>query len=150
MTSQVIARGPDDCETFRIKAADTNRMTLLADPVRDGVPFTALVEIFDEGGRTPPNTHAQAYEMFYVLAGEGVATCGDVSRPLRRGDMVLVPPGHEHVIENTGPGRLYCLTIMVPDEGFADLIRSGLPQALDAVDRAALAGAPARHGPALA
>lgn len=142
MTSQVIARGPDDYETFRIQPTDTNRMALLADPVRDGVPFTAIVEIFDEGGRTPPNTHADAYEMFYVLSGEGIATCDGESRPVRAGDFLLVRPGHEHVVQNTGPGRLYCLTVMVPNEGFAELIRSGVPLTLDAADRAVLAGRP--------
>ncbi len=141
MPSDVIARGLDDYETFRIKPADTNRMALLADPIRDGVPFTAIVEIFDEGGRTPPNTHADAYEMFYVLSGEGIATCDGESRPVRAGDFLLVRPGHEHVVQNTGPGRLYCLTVMVPNEGFAELIRAGLPQSLDAADRAVLAGA---------
>jgi mannose-6-phosphate isomerase-like protein (cupin superfamily) len=138
--SEVIARSIDDYETFRIQPTDTNRMALLADPIRDHVPFTAIVEIFDEGGRTPPNTHAEAFEMFYVLAGEGIATCNGTSRPVRPGDFFLVRPGHEHVVQNTGPGKLYCLTVMVPNEGFAELIRAGVPQSLDATDRAVLAG----------
>ena len=33
----------------------------------------------------------------------------------------------EHVVENTGPGKLYCLTMMTPNEGFAELIRAGTP-----------------------
>jgi hypothetical protein len=44
------------------------------------------------------------------------------------------------VLENTGPGKLYCLTTMMPDEGFSDLIRNGVKAALDAADRAVLAG----------
>jgi mannose-6-phosphate isomerase-like protein (cupin superfamily) len=50
----------------------------------------------------------------------------------------MLPPGTEHVVENTGPGKLYCLTLMVPDEDFAALIRSGQPVALDDEDRAVL------------
>jgi hypothetical protein len=52
-----------------------------------------------------------------------------------------VPPGTEHVIANTGPGRLYCLTLMVPDEDFAVLIRNGTRVPLDAEDIAVLTGA---------
>jgi hypothetical protein len=46
----------------------------------------------------------------------------------------------EHVVENTGPDKLYCLTVMVPNEGFAELIRDGAPMALDDADRAVITG----------
>jgi hypothetical protein len=42
------------------------------------------------------------------------------------------------VIENTGPGKLYTLTVMTPNEGFAELIRGGEPVELDDEDRRAL------------
>ena len=44
-----IARTPEEYETFKIAPADSNRMALIADPIRDKVPFTAIVEIFDVG-----------------------------------------------------------------------------------------------------
>lgn len=53
---------------------------------------------------------------------------------------LLVPPGVEHVIRNTGAGKLYCLTLMAPDEEFAALIRGGAPVALTEEDRAVIAG----------
>ena len=59
---------------------------------------------------------------------------------LRRGDALLVRPGGEHVVRNTGPGKLYCLTVMVPDDDFAALIRRGIPVTLDAADRLVLEG----------
>jgi oxalate decarboxylase/phosphoglucose isomerase-like protein (cupin superfamily) len=43
---------------------------------------------------------------------------------------LIVPPGLTHVVENIGPGKLYCLTTMMPDEEFAALIRAGIPTAL--------------------
>ena len=46
----------------------------------------------------------------------------------------------EHVVENTGPEKLYCLTVMVPNEGFAELIRDGQTMSLDGGDRAAILG----------
>jgi hypothetical protein len=59
-------------------------------------------------------------------------------RPL--GDAFLGRAGTGHVVENTGATQRYCLTTMVPDEGFAELIRAGVPDALDAEDLAVLCG----------
>ena len=52
----------------------------------------------------------------------------------------LLKPGVEHVVRNTGPGKLYCLTLMAPNEGFAELIRGGQAVALDEEDLAVLRG----------
>jgi mannose-6-phosphate isomerase-like protein (cupin superfamily) len=133
-----IARSPEDYETFKIAPGDTNRMALIADPIRDKVPFTALVEIFDVGGKTPPNAHTEAYELFFVLSGTGIAYCDGEAFPVGPGDSFVVRPGHEHIVENTGDERLYCLTVMVPNEGFAELIRKGIPMPLDSADLAIL------------
>lgn len=141
-----VARTPRDYEVFRIKASDTNKFALLADPLADATSFVAVVEIFDVGGRTPPNAHAAADELFHVLHGEGLALCDGRRMPIRKGDTFLVRAGAEHVVENTGATRLYCLTTMVPDEAFAALIRNGVRDRLDDADLAVLAGAlpPAR------
>lgn len=130
-----------DCPVFRICAGDSNRFVMLVDPLADPAGYVSVVEIFDVGGRTPPNTHRRAWESFYVLHGEGVAIAGGQRLPLARGDSLRVPPGVEHVIENTGRSRLYCLTTMVPDEDFAALIRGGLADRLDDEDLAVLGGA---------
>ena len=92
------------------------------------------------GGQTPPNVHSAAYEFFYVLAGEGIAKCAGSDVAVRQGSALLLKPGHEHVVINTGPGKLYTLTIMTPNEGFAELILKGIPVLLDAEDRHVLDG----------
>jgi hypothetical protein len=51
-----------------------------------------------------------------------------------------VPPTGIHTIENTGESRLYTLTIMVPNEEFAELIRGGIPTELDEENLAVLRG----------
>lgn len=135
-----IARSPADCPCFRISATDTNYFVILADPPGDGVPFVTVVEIFEPGGATPPNKHTAAWEQFVVLAGAGIARNGEQAISVKKGDVLVVPPGQEHTLENTGPGKLYCLTTMMPDEDFAALIRAGIPAALDADDLAVLAG----------
>ena len=127
-------------KAFRISPNDTNYFALLFDGAKDGIDNVFVVEIFRHGGATPPNTHSHAHEAFFVLHGEGIARCGEHEVRLRKGDALLLRPGNEHVIENTGPGKLYTLTVMTPNEGFAELIRAGEPVALDAEDLSVLAG----------
>jgi len=57
---------------------------------------------------------------------------------IKAGDSLLVPPTGTHLIKNTGSTRLYTLTIMVPNEDFSELIRSGIPVELDEEDLAVL------------
>jgi mannose-6-phosphate isomerase-like protein (cupin superfamily) len=133
-----IAKSPNDYQAFRINPGDTNKLALVFDTTTAKVSLTFSIEIFDVGGRTPPNRHQWAVEMFFVLQGEGRATCDGKTVTLRAGDSVLVPPTAMHVIENTGQTRLYTLGIMVPNEHFAELIRSGIPVELDEEDLAVL------------
>ena len=102
--------------------------------------LTLVVEIFEPGGKTPPNTHAVAEEVFFVLAGTGKAIADGAERDVGPGDTLVLRPGVEHVVENTGPGKLYCLTMMTPNEGFAELIRNGTPVELTDDDRAVISG----------
>ena len=140
-----IAKPARSYEAWRISPQDSNRLAFVFDPVADGANFIAAVEIFDRGGRTPPNKHGIGQEMFFVLQGFGRATCDGRVIEVGPGDSLLLKPGVEHALENTGEGRLYCLTVMVPDDGFAALIRSGVRAELDADDLAVLSriGAPA-------
>ncbi len=140
MAAPCIAKGVADLKAFRIAAADSNYFACLFDPVADGVSFTLVVEIFNPGGRTPPNTHADAYESFFVLAGTGIAVAGGQTFQIGPGDAFVLKPGVEHVVENTGTSKLYCLTMMTPNEGFAELIRAGTPVDLTDEDRAVIAG----------
>jgi mannose-6-phosphate isomerase-like protein (cupin superfamily) len=123
---------------FRIAAGETNKFVLLVDPTTDGVDFVQVIEIFDVDGETPPNAHRAAHETFVVLYGQGIAITDAGQIPLQPGATLLVRPGGTHIVKNTGSTRLYCLTSMIPDEAFATLIRSGVPDALDEEDLIAL------------
>jgi mannose-6-phosphate isomerase-like protein (cupin superfamily) len=140
MSTAAVAKTMRDYEVYRIKASDTNRFVMLADPIAERTSFVTTIEIFDVDGKTPPNSHVAADELFYVLHGEGVALVDGRRIPIRKGDSFLVRAGHEHVVENTGPTRLYTLTSMVPDEAFAALIRRGIRERLDDEDLRVLAG----------
>ena len=133
-----IIKSPKDYQAYRISPHDTNRLAIVFDPTIANTSLTCCVEIFDVGGKTPPNRHQLAVEMFFILKGEGMASCDGKKVSIKAGDSLLVPPTGTHVIENTGGSRLYTLTIMVPNEDFAELIRSGISVELDAEDMAVL------------
>lgn len=133
-----VVKSPKDYQAYRISPNDSNRLAIVFDPASANTSLTCCVEIFDVGGKTPPNRHQMAVEMFFVLKGEGVAMCDGKIVPIKAGDSLLVPPTGTHLIKNTGSTRLYTLTVMVPNEDFAELIRSGTPVALDEEDMAVL------------
>ena len=135
-----VKRSAMEVEAFRISPSDTNYFALLFPPEGD-FRHVCVIEIFNVGGKTPPNVHTMAHEFFFVLSGEGAALCEGQRTPLRQGDALLLRPGSEHVIENTGPAKLYTLTVMCPNEGFAELILAGEPVELDEEDRRVLEGA---------
>ena len=45
----------------------------------------------------------------------------------RTGDSVVVPEGGLHDFENPSPDRVYLITIVSSDHGFADRLRHGIP-----------------------
>ncbi len=133
-----VVKSPQDYQAYRISPHDSNRLAIVFDPAIADASVTFCVEIFDPGGKTPPNRHQIAVEMFFVLKGEGLALCDGKAVPIKTGDSLLVPPTGTHQIRNTGLGRLYTLCFMVPNEDFAELIRSGIPVELDEEDLAVL------------
>jgi mannose-6-phosphate isomerase-like protein (cupin superfamily) len=135
-----VAKSPKEYQAYRISPDSSNKLAIAFDPLKDNVPFTCCVEIFDVGGKTPPNRHMYATELFFVLKGEGRATSDGKTVTLQEGDSLVVLPSSTHVIENTGSSRLYTLTVMVPNEDFAELIYNGIPTELDAEDLAVLQG----------
>ncbi|NDJ18878.1 cupin domain-containing protein [Myxacorys almedinensis] len=137
-----VIKSPRDYQAYRISSHDTNRLAIVFDPAIANFSLTFCVEIFDVGGKTPPNRHQLAIEMFFVLKGEGVANCDGKEVPICAGDSLLVPATGIHELRNTGSDRLYMLCIMIPNEDFAELIRSGIPAELDAEDLAVLRRAP--------
>lgn len=137
-----VVRSAADYRAFRIHPRDRNRLVVLFDPSVTDYSLTICFEIFEPGGGTPYHRHHQADEMFFILKGEGRAICDGKNIPLRAGDSMLVRPTGMHEIHNTGNGRLYALSVMVPNEDFAELVQSGTPAELDAEDWAVL-----RHQP---
>ncbi|MEH2035682.1 cupin domain-containing protein [Nostoc sp.] len=133
-----VVKSPHEYQAYRISPDATNRLAIVFDPATVNLSITYCIEIFDVDGKTPPNRHLFAVETFFVLKGEGIAICDGKEVVIRSGDTLLVPPMGVHEIRNTGSERLYTITVMMPNENFAELIRSGVPVKLDAEDLAVL------------
>lgn len=123
----------------RISARDTVRIAVLRAP-DDTYDATVTLEVWEPGGAQPPNRHPRSVETFLFLRGEGVATCDGTELTVRAGQLLVLPAGSLHHIRNCGPGRLYAITTMVPDDGFAALVLAGPAAALDDEDLEVLRG----------
>lgn len=119
----------------RIAAGDTVKLAVLRAPDATS-DVSVCFEVWEPGGAQPPNSHPGSVETFWFLRGTGVATSDGVEIPVRAGQLLVLPAGTVHHIRNTGEGRLYAITTMMPDAGFVDLITSGPTDRLDAADLA--------------
>lgn len=70
-----VAKSLKDYQAFRISHRDSNRLALIFDPATANISLTICIEIFDVGGKTPPNRHQLAVEIFFILKSKGRATC---------------------------------------------------------------------------
>jgi mannose-6-phosphate isomerase-like protein (cupin superfamily) len=133
-------KNAQSAEAFRISPNDSNYFAIFFDPKEQTTDSIFVVEIFNVGGGTPPNSHSDAHEFFYVLHGEGFAASDGEEMPIKKGDAFLLNPGSVHIVRNTGSSKLYTLTVMTPNQGFSELIRSGERVELDEEDILVLQG----------
>jgi len=124
----------------RISAGDTVKLGVVRAPL-DEDHSSVLFEVWEPGGAQPPNSHPRSEETFFFLRGSGIATSDGVELPVHAGQLLVLPPGSLHHIRNTGAGRLYAITTMTPDDGFARLVESGPSAEFDVEDLAILGGA---------
>jgi len=117
-------RRPSTVDCHRISAGDTVRLAVVRPPTTAD-DFSVSFEVWDPGGAQPPNTHPTSTETFWFLQGEGVAVSDGIELTIRAGQLLVLPPGSVHHIRNTGSGRLYAITTMLPDHGFAEFVAAG-------------------------
>ena len=71
-------------QAFRISPQDTNYFAILSDASKDGNDNIAVIEIFNVGGATPPNSHVRAHEFFYVCTAAALPSATAKSSPSAR------------------------------------------------------------------
>ncbi|SDB84368.1 Cupin domain-containing protein [Sanguibacter gelidistatuariae] len=129
-----IIRKLTDIPGYLISPEDTVRLAELAGPSH-GTSTSVFLEIWEPGGAQPLNSHEDSAEIFIVLAGEAEAHSDDDAVNLVAGDVLILAPGSEHRIINTSAtDRLYTITIMANDGGFAKLVTDGITAPLTTQD----------------
>ncbi|GAB4820714.1 hypothetical protein N2152v2_007760 [Parachlorella kessleri] len=122
----------------------SNRLALAFDPVTTPqAPLVFGVEVFERGHRTQPHLHPLGFELFFIISGEGEAFTDTERMPVGPGDLVVFSPGVVHGIDvsptspprptaaghtddrSSSSGRMYCLELMLPNDQFAEVVRSG-------------------------
>jgi mannose-6-phosphate isomerase-like protein (cupin superfamily) len=127
---------PEELQGYRFSGKDHCRLAILREG--DGRSSTVFLEVHDPCDRVPPHSHHHAAEFFFVLRGEVIFHVDDQAISARGGDFLVVPEDARHDLENPGPERLYLLTVLSTDEGFAESLRQSIPTPLDAEDLAVL------------
>jgi mannose-6-phosphate isomerase-like protein (cupin superfamily) len=135
-----VLRHAEDLEGFRLRPDASNRLVPVVRPGAAGGALSLMFEIFDIGGRQEPNRHPGSDEIFYFLRGRGVAHCDGEAVSVGPGDVLVLPAGSLHFIENAGSERLYAVTILVADDGSHDGLEA-TKTALEEDDLAVLTGA---------
>jgi len=111
---------PSELRAYTLHAGATNRLATMVAPGAAGGALSLMLEIFEPGGRQDENRHPRSAEVFYFIEGEGVAHSDGAALLVRAGDVLVLPAGSSHWIENTGTARLYALTTLVVDDGSHD------------------------------
>lgn len=122
-----VVRRVQDLPAYLISPADTVRLAELAGP-KQGSGTSVFLEIWEPGGAQPLNSHPDSAEIFIVLSGTAKAHSDEHSVDLTAGDVLVLQPGSEHRILNTSEtDKLYTITVMASDGGFAKLVTDGIP-----------------------
>jgi mannose-6-phosphate isomerase-like protein (cupin superfamily) len=133
-----VVRRLQELPAYLISPDDTVRLAELAGP-KQGSSTSVFLEIWEPGGAQPLNSHADSAEIFIVLSGQARAHSDDSVVELSAGDVLVLRPGSEHRIINTSDtGKLFTITVMANDGGFAELVTDGTATQLTAAEISAL------------
>ncbi|HIC49452.1 MAG: cupin [Dehalococcoidia bacterium] len=87
------------------------------------LPVDIEIWELDEGVSEGDHTHGDnrpLEEFYYFLEGTGEMTIGEEIIPVNINDAVMVPPGVDHGIRNTGQGPLKMMIVWGISEGIYD------------------------------
>jgi mannose-6-phosphate isomerase-like protein (cupin superfamily) len=66
------------------------------------------------GKATTAHYHRTTEELYYIVGGTGLMRIAGEEQPVKRGDCIVVPPGAEHKLTNTGDEPLVLLCCCAP------------------------------------
>mmetsp|Transcript_8589 Transcript_8589/g.16266 ORF Transcript_8589/g.16266 Transcript_8589/m.16266 type:complete len:452 (-) Transcript_8589:62-1417(-) len=118
----------EEVELYSVNTGQ-NKVGLVVDPERDGLPFSFAVEVFEAGSVVEMATNP-GFELFYVLQGSGTAFCFDDASEdgpasmmveFGVGDSLLFPPRSVHGVRCKEDESVVVLGLMLhaPGQGVA-------------------------------
>ena len=90
---------------------DGSEIRELMHPAMHGNALQSLAEAsIAPGSTTRLHRHHHSEEIYYIVAGDGHMTLGHEHFPITVGDVIYIPPGTPHCVENRGlvPLRILC------------------------------------------
>ena len=110
-----------DIPVYRTK--DGSQIRELMHPEHHGNRAQSLAEaIVAPGQETLLHKHLRTEELYHITAGRGLMTLGDEHFEVGVGDTVLINPGTEHCIRNTGDAPLHILCSCSPAYSHEDTV----------------------------
>jgi mannose-6-phosphate isomerase-like protein (cupin superfamily) len=110
-----------DIPVYRTK--DGSQIRELMHPDHHANRAQSLAEaIVSPGQETLLHKHLRTEELYHITAGRGLMTLGDERFEVGVGDTVLIAPGTEHCIRNTGDAPLYILCSCSPAYSHEDTV----------------------------
>ena len=88
-------------------------------PAREQSLAEATVPV---GGATAAHYHRTIEELYYIVAGTGTMRLGEEERGVKGGDCIVIPPGAEHKLTNTGVDPLVLLCCCAPPYSDEDTV----------------------------
>ena len=138
MAAAPVVKTLSDITPHYIGENRTVKLAVLSGPA-DGSGTTVVFEIWEPGGSQPDNSHEQSTETFVVLQGTARAHSDEHVADLRPGSVIVLPATSvHHIVNSSDTDRLYTITVMENDHGFAELIETGPVAVFDEQDAAVL------------
>ncbi|MCW3039860.1 MAG: cupin protein [Solirubrobacterales bacterium] len=79
------------------------------------------------GGATTAHYHPVSEELYFITSGAGLMRVADEQREVVVGDCIVIPPGVEHKLTNTGPTPLTLLCCCAPPYRHEDTVLTEEP-----------------------
>ena len=102
---------------------DGSTIREVAGPAWTAARNQSLAEATVPPGRdTQAHFHRTSEEIYFFTSGNGRMRLGEEEREVGPGDCVVIPPGTEHKLWNTGPGPLVLLCACAPAYSHEDTV----------------------------
>jgi mannose-6-phosphate isomerase-like protein (cupin superfamily) len=106
---------PNTIDEYEAPAPFQRFMKVLMDEETfPGTPFSIAISRYPSGAHCPFHSHRDSTEVYFVLSGELMATVQGKRYPLKRGQLLYIPPGTKHRAENHGGKPCRFMSINTP------------------------------------